>query len=128
MEAALPPFIRAYAGTGRKPYPYQPFIRSVWAKCFFKINTNTELIRRLKSDPNLRLLCGFDMTPGKSTFSRNIGELSETSIMQEALDKLVKLEKYRRLWKNCERKLRNTLQMAVLAFISLILRRFRTDS
>jgi transposase len=25
------------------------------------------------------------------------------------------LEKYRRLWKNCERKLRNTLQMTVLA-------------
>jgi transposase len=34
------------------------------------------------------------------------------------------LEKYRRFWKNCERKLRNTLQMTVLAFISLILRRF----
>jgi hypothetical protein len=26
MEAALPPFVRGYAGTGRKPYPYQPFI------------------------------------------------------------------------------------------------------
>jgi transposase len=35
-----------------------------------------------------------------------------------------RLEKHRRLWKNCERKLRNTLQMTVLAFISLILRRF----
>jgi transposase len=34
------------------------------------------------------------------------------------------LEKYRRLWKNCERELRNTLQMTVLAFISLLLRRF----
>jgi transposase len=34
------------------------------------------------------------------------------------------LDKYRCLWKNCERKLRNTLQMTVLAFISLILRRF----
>jgi transposase len=35
-----------------------------------------------------------------------------------------RLEKYRRLWKNSERKLRNMLQMTVLAFISLILRRF----
>jgi transposase len=35
-----------------------------------------------------------------------------------------RLEKHRRLWKNCERKLRNTLQMTVLAIISLILRRF----
>jgi transposase len=34
------------------------------------------------------------------------------------------LEKNRRLWKNCERKLHNTLQMTVLAFASLLLRRF----
>lgn len=34
------------------------------------------------------------------------------------------LEKYRRLWKNCERKLHTSLQMTVLAFISIILRRF----
>jgi transposase len=34
------------------------------------------------------------------------------------------LEKYRRLWKNCERKLHNSLQMTVLAFISLLLKRY----
>ncbi|MDR1146994.1 MAG: transposase [Spirochaetaceae bacterium] len=34
------------------------------------------------------------------------------------------LEKYRRLWKNCERKIHNTLQMTVLAFISLLLKRY----
>lgn len=34
------------------------------------------------------------------------------------------LDKYRRLWKNCERKLHTSLQMAVLAFISVLLRRF----
>ena len=34
------------------------------------------------------------------------------------------LEKYRRLWKNCERKLHNTLQMTTLAFISLLLKRY----
>ncbi|MDR0639684.1 MAG: IS5/IS1182 family transposase, partial [Spirochaetaceae bacterium] len=34
------------------------------------------------------------------------------------------LEKYRRLWKNCERKIHTTLQMTVLAFISLLLRRY----
>ena len=31
------------------------------------------------------------------------------------------LEKFRRLWKNCERKLHTSLQMTVLAFISLLL-------
>jgi transposase len=34
------------------------------------------------------------------------------------------LEKNRRLWKNCERKIHNTLEMTVLAFISLLLKRY----
>lgn len=34
------------------------------------------------------------------------------------------LEKCRRLWKNCERKLNTSLQMVLLAFIRLLLRRF----
>jgi transposase len=33
------------------------------------------------------------------------------------------LEKCRRLWKNCERKLNTSLQMIQLAFIRLLLRR-----
>jgi len=33
------------------------------------------------------------------------------------------LEKYRRLWKNCERKINTSLQMVVLAFIGLFLKR-----
>lgn len=34
------------------------------------------------------------------------------------------LEKCRRLWKNCERKLSTSLSMAVLAFIAILLKRF----
>ena len=34
------------------------------------------------------------------------------------------LEKYRRLWKNCEAKIYTSLQMTVLAFVSLLLRRY----
>ena len=34
------------------------------------------------------------------------------------------LEKYRRLWKNCERLLHTSLQMVVLAFVSLLLKRY----
>ena len=33
------------------------------------------------------------------------------------------LEKCRRLWKNCERKLNTSLQMVVLSFISILLKR-----
>ena len=34
------------------------------------------------------------------------------------------LENFRRLWKNCERKIDTTVQMTVLAFISLLLNRW----
>ena len=34
------------------------------------------------------------------------------------------LEKYRRLWKNCEQKIETSLQMTVLAFIAIIIKRF----
>ena len=34
------------------------------------------------------------------------------------------LDKFRRLWKNCERKLHNSLQFVLLAFISILLKRF----
>ena len=34
------------------------------------------------------------------------------------------LEKCRRLWKNCERKLNTSLQMVVLAFIRILVKRF----
>ncbi|MDR1045193.1 MAG: hypothetical protein LBP33_08765 [Candidatus Adiutrix sp.] len=34
------------------------------------------------------------------------------------------LKKFRRLWKNGERKIHTTLQMTVLAFISLFLKRY----
>ena len=38
------------------------------------------------------------------------------------------LEKCRRLWKNCERKLNTSLQMVVLAFTVLILKRLTSRS
>lgn len=34
------------------------------------------------------------------------------------------LDKYRRLWKNCERKLHNSFQMISLVFIRLLLKRY----
>jgi transposase len=77
-------------GPEESPIQYQPFLRCVWAKCFFKIDTNTDLIERLKNDPNLRLLCGFKTVPGRSTFSRNFAGLSATVLMSETLDALVK--------------------------------------
>jgi transposase len=39
-----------------------------------------------------------------------------------------RLDKCRRLWKNCERSLHSTLSMVKLAFISILLRRLWTGS
>ena len=57
---------------------------------FFKIDTTTQFIHRLRTDSTLRLLCGFEKVPGKSTFSRNFTALSETPVMSGTLDRLVK--------------------------------------
>ena len=38
------------------------------------------------------------------------------------------LEKNRRLWKNCERKINTSLQMVTIAFLGLLLKRFQTGS
>jgi hypothetical protein len=79
---------RTYAGAGRKPYPYFPFVRCSFAKRFFKIEKTSALIQRLKSDPNLRKLCGFDKVPGKATFSRSFSLLAGTNLMSDILCKL----------------------------------------
>ena len=89
-EQFLPVYIRPHARTGRPPYPYHPFIRSMLAKSFFGIDKTSAFIVRLKSDPNLRLLCGFDKVPDESTFSRVFAYLAEEGIWGRALDELVK--------------------------------------
>jgi hypothetical protein len=48
-EGAQPPIAGGDAGTGRIPYQYRPFVRCARAKCFFRIDTNTALIERLKN-------------------------------------------------------------------------------
>jgi hypothetical protein len=89
-EGAQPPIAGGYAGTGRVPCQYRPFVRCARAECFFRISTATELIVRLKNDPNLRLLCGFKKVPGRPAFSRNFTALSGTALMGETPDALVK--------------------------------------
>ncbi|GMO34984.1 MAG: hypothetical protein Ta2B_15290 [Termitinemataceae bacterium] len=90
IEDALPPITREYAGIGRKPYQYLPFIRSNLAMRYFKIGQVKTLIQRLKGEPNLRLLCGFDKVPGKATFSRYFSELAAMDFFHETLEKMVR--------------------------------------
>ena len=64
------------------------------------INTNVEVVKRNE-------LHKFVVLPKRWVVERSFGWL----------------EKSRRLWKNCERKLNTSLQMVVLSFISLLLKR-----
>jgi hypothetical protein len=90
LEGHLSIPARPYAGTGRIPYQYQPFIRSQFAKIFFQIDTTSKLIERLHADPNLRLLCGFTTVPGKASFSRAFSLLAEAGLLPGTLESLVK--------------------------------------
>jgi hypothetical protein len=89
IEEQMPMLIRPYAGTGRIPYQYTPFIRSFLAKEYFGIEKTSQLIRRLKGEPNLRLLCGFTDVPGKASFSRVFTFLSEQDLLEKTLDGIV---------------------------------------
>ena len=90
IEKHQPALFRPYAGTGRIPYQYQPFLRSQFAKNFFQIETTRKLIERLRADPNLRLLCGFTAIPGRSSFSRAFNYLSGMEILDGMLEDFAK--------------------------------------
>jgi transposase len=66
-----------------------------------KINAEVEVVKRNE-------LHTFEVLPKRWVVERSFGWL----------------EKYRRLWKNCERHLNTSLQFMVIAFISILLRRF----
>jgi hypothetical protein len=89
-ETFLPVYIRPQAKTGRPPYPFMPFIRSMLGKMFFGIDKTRCFIQRLRTDPNLRLLCGFEKVPNAATFSRVFAYLASEEMWSSGLDCLVK--------------------------------------
>ena len=89
IEEQIPTLIRSYAGSGRIPYRYTPLIRSFFAKRYFGIEKTGHLIRRLKGEANLRLLCGFTEVPGKASFSRGLAFPAEQGIHEQTPDGIV---------------------------------------
>ncbi|MDR2740037.1 MAG: transposase [Treponema sp.] len=61
-------------------------MRSFFAKRYFGIEKTSQLIQRLKGEPNLRLLCGFTDVPGKATFSRVLTFLSEQDLLEKTVE------------------------------------------
>jgi hypothetical protein len=90
IEDVMPIACRPYAGTGRPPYEDIAFFRAFFALSYFAIPSVTLLIKTLKSDPNLRQICGFRKVPCNASFSRRLNVFASLNILYEALDAMVK--------------------------------------
>jgi len=79
-------------GRGRRPKPPLAYLKAVLVKMLLEINSFTKLVERLKNNPDLASLCGFDDPPSKMGFSRFMKRLSEAELDQrlfrEALEQL----------------------------------------
>ena len=78
---------------GRPQKTRAAIVRSFVAKMVYNIETTTFLIERLKSDRNLRRICGWEQVnqlPSESTFSRAFAEFADTSIAKRAHDELIR--------------------------------------
>lgn len=78
---------------GRPQKTRSAIARSFIAKMVYNIDTTTFLIERLKSDRNLRRICGWERAtqlPSESTFSRAFSEFADTSLAKRAHDELIR--------------------------------------
>ena len=70
---------------------------------------------------SVKELCGAEVEVVKRNELHTFAVLPKRWVVERAFGWL---DKARRLWKNCERKIHTSLQMMVLAFISTLIRRF----
>lgn len=83
--------IEKIRGKGRPQYNRQAIFRAFVAKSVLRIATTGGLVERLKSDSNLRKICGFkgNEVPSESVFSRVFDEFSEYEILQKIYDVMI---------------------------------------
>jgi hypothetical protein len=86
-------FLPCYYGYEGRPQKTRPAIaRSFVAKMVYNIDTTTFLLDRLKSDKNIRRICGWECVaqiPSEATFSRAFAEFAETELPQRAHKALI---------------------------------------
>jgi hypothetical protein len=82
-----------WCGNGRKPTPRIKLASAFLAKSLWNMPTTSALIDRLKSDVNLRRLCGWENgpreVPNESTFSRAFLQFATTSLPEFIHQQLV---------------------------------------
>lgn len=78
---------------GRPPKDKAAMARSFVAKIFLKLPYTKQLVRVLKQDKQLRIICGWDSTqniPSESKFSRSFKEFSITNLPDRVHQALIK--------------------------------------
>jgi Transposase DDE domain/Transposase domain (DUF772) len=81
-----------YGCEGRPQKTRSAIARSFVAKMVYNIDTTTFLLDRLKSDKNIRRICGWECVaqiPSEATFSRAFAEFAETELPQRAHKALI---------------------------------------
>ena len=77
---------------GRPQKTRSAIARSFVAKMIYNIDTTTMLIERLKTDKNLRRICGWEsrlQLPSESTFSRAFADFASTQLPQRVHETLI---------------------------------------
>ena len=77
-------------GRGRRPKPPIAYFRAVLVKMLHEISSFSKLVDRLRNNPDLASLCGFDDPPSKMGFSRFMKRLSEAESDQKLFDGVLK--------------------------------------
>ena len=89
IEEYLPPLERTGSGMGRPAYENVPFFRAFLGMNFFRIASLDALRNRLRTDPNLRQICGFVLVPSLATFSRRFAEFAALPLATCTLNDMV---------------------------------------
>lgn len=86
-------FVPRYEGCEGRPQKTRSSIaRSFVAKMVYNIDTTTALLERLKSDKNIKRICGWECVrqiPSEATFSRAFADFAETELPQRAHKALI---------------------------------------
>jgi len=81
----------SFGGEGRPQKSRSAIARAFVAKMTYNIDTTTLFIERLKTDKNLRRICGWERVtqlPSEATFSRAFAEFAEAGLPQHVHDAL----------------------------------------
>jgi len=77
-------------GRGRRPKPPIAYFKAVLVKMLLEISSFSKLVQRLKNNPDLASLCGFDDPPSKMGFSRFMERVSEAWLDEELFEEALK--------------------------------------